>query len=221
MTDYYPVIARCVADLEGSIAARHEFYWLARAELAVQLCSLDPPLTQSEIMRERLALAEAIRRVEAEYLPPIGASPTQPRRMSLPGSQGMRGFADNRLCPDIRAGIEPGQRQASGGPTLKSPSTSSRLPIAFAGVLLALGLAFGLYGRGHLLTLLVDRSSAALPHLSVKSSATVIYYVDQLSELASRAIRRAKVGLGTNRLMWPSYSASENGRSNSPQNSAR
>ena len=36
MTDYYPVIARCVADLEPNPAARSEFYWLARTELDVQ-----------------------------------------------------------------------------------------------------------------------------------------------------------------------------------------
>ncbi len=95
MTDYYPMIARCVADLEENAAVRHEFYWLARAELAVQLSGLDPPITQSEITCERLALDEAIRKVEAERrkveaerfpsteaqrLDPIRARPSTPNR---------------------------------------------------------------------------------------------------------------------------------------------
>jgi hypothetical protein len=69
MTDYYQVIASGIAGLKtNSRDSRREFYWLARTELEVQLCSLDPPPTQSEIMRERLALNEAIRKIEGEHL---------------------------------------------------------------------------------------------------------------------------------------------------------
>jgi hypothetical protein len=68
MTDYYQVIAGGIADLKtNSPKSRHEFYWLARTELEVQLCSVDPRLTQSEIVRERMALNEAIRKIEGEH----------------------------------------------------------------------------------------------------------------------------------------------------------
>jgi hypothetical protein len=68
MTDYYQVIANGIADLKtNSPESRREFYWRARTELEVQLCSLGPPLSQSEIVRERLALNEAIRKIEGEH----------------------------------------------------------------------------------------------------------------------------------------------------------
>ena len=72
MTDYYQVIAHGIGGLDkNSPDSRREFYWLARTELEVQLCGLDPPLTHSEIVRERLALDEAIRKLEAEHLLPV------------------------------------------------------------------------------------------------------------------------------------------------------
>jgi hypothetical protein len=83
MTDYYRVIARGIAGLDKSSAdSRREFYLRARAELELQLCGLDPPLTQSEMMRERLALDEAIRKIEAEAerLPQVDAPDTVPTR---------------------------------------------------------------------------------------------------------------------------------------------
>jgi len=67
MTDYYPLIARAVAGLEKNTGeARRTLYERARAALVAQLRSLSPPLTESEITRERLGLEEAIRKVEAE-----------------------------------------------------------------------------------------------------------------------------------------------------------
>jgi hypothetical protein len=67
MTDYYPLIARAVVALEKNTGeARRGLYERARGALVAQLRGLDPPLTESEITRERLALEEAIRRVEAE-----------------------------------------------------------------------------------------------------------------------------------------------------------
>jgi hypothetical protein len=79
MTDYYRVIARGIAGLDKSSPdSRREFYLRASAELELQLCGFDPPLTQSEMMRERLALDEAIRKIEAEAerLPQVDAPDT-------------------------------------------------------------------------------------------------------------------------------------------------
>src|SRR5215469_10224203 len=67
MTDYYPLIARAIAGLEKNTGdQRRALYERARTALVAQLRGLDPPLSESEITRERLALEESIRKVEAE-----------------------------------------------------------------------------------------------------------------------------------------------------------
>ena len=67
MTDYHPLIARAVEGLERSTGeARRALYERARTALVTQLRSVDPPLSESEITKERLALEDAIRKVEAE-----------------------------------------------------------------------------------------------------------------------------------------------------------
>lgn len=67
MADYQPLIARAVAGLENNTGEnRRALYERARTALVNQLRGVDPPLDESEITRERLALEEAIRKVEAE-----------------------------------------------------------------------------------------------------------------------------------------------------------
>src|SRR5436190_6677766 len=67
MADYYPLIARAVAGLEkNSGENRRALYERARAALLAQLRSVTPALNESDITRERLALEESIRKVEAE-----------------------------------------------------------------------------------------------------------------------------------------------------------
>src|SRR5215813_3649953 len=68
MADYYPLIARAIAGLDPSAPgeSRRALYERARAALISQLRSVQPPLSESEITRERLALEEAVRKVESE-----------------------------------------------------------------------------------------------------------------------------------------------------------
>ena len=67
MADYHPLIARAVASLDkNSGENRRALYERARTALVAQLRGVVPPLDESEITRERLALEEAIRKVEAE-----------------------------------------------------------------------------------------------------------------------------------------------------------
>jgi hypothetical protein len=68
MADYYPLVAKAVAGLEKNTGeGRRMLYERARSALVAQLRGMnDPPLTEAEITRERLALEEAIRKVEAE-----------------------------------------------------------------------------------------------------------------------------------------------------------
>jgi hypothetical protein len=68
MADYYPLIARAIAGLDASATGeqRRALYERARQALIAQLRGVQPPLSESDITRERLTLEEAIRKVEQE-----------------------------------------------------------------------------------------------------------------------------------------------------------
>ena len=67
MTDYHPLIARAVDGLTKNTGdARRALYERARSALVAQLRGVEPALSESDITKERLALEEAIRKVEAE-----------------------------------------------------------------------------------------------------------------------------------------------------------
>jgi hypothetical protein len=98
MADYHPLIARAVEGLgTGSGEARRSLYERARAALVSQLRVIDPPLSEADITRERLALEDAIRKVEAEAVrrsraeprpapPPLRPNPPSPRPQAQPPS---------------------------------------------------------------------------------------------------------------------------------------
>jgi len=80
MTDYHPLISRAVEGLErNSGEARRALYERARTALVTQLRSVEPPLSESEITRERLSLEDAIRKVEAEAARKSRAELREPR----------------------------------------------------------------------------------------------------------------------------------------------
>jgi hypothetical protein len=79
MADYHPLIARAVQGLEKSTGeARRALYERARTALVAQLRGVVPSLSESEITKERLALEEAIRKVEAEAARKSRAEPQRP-----------------------------------------------------------------------------------------------------------------------------------------------
>jgi hypothetical protein len=91
MADYYPLIARAVAGLEKNTGdARRALYERARTALVAQLRSVNPPLSENDVTRERLALEESIRKVEAEAArktwvdPGNGATQTRIRAPEFP-----------------------------------------------------------------------------------------------------------------------------------------
>jgi hypothetical protein len=96
MADYHPLIARAVEGLGTSSGeARRSLYERARAALVAQLRGIDPPLSEADITRERLALEDAIRKVEAEAVrrsraeprpapPPLRQNPPAPRTQAPP-----------------------------------------------------------------------------------------------------------------------------------------
>jgi hypothetical protein len=79
MADYHPLIARAVDGLGTSTGeTRRALYERARAALVAQLRGIEPPLSEADITRERLALEDAIRKVEAETVRKARAEPRPP-----------------------------------------------------------------------------------------------------------------------------------------------
>lgn len=78
MADYYPLLVRAISGLSQNTAETRKIVFdRARAALLKQLRSVEPPLPEGEIVRERQSLEEAIRRISAEYPePPAEAEAT-------------------------------------------------------------------------------------------------------------------------------------------------
>ena len=98
MADYHPLITRAVEGLSNNTAeARRTLYERARAALVAQLRGIDPPLSEAEITRERLALEDAIRKVEAESVRKARAEPrpgpVAPRAINAQNRQSTGGAA--------------------------------------------------------------------------------------------------------------------------------
>src|SRR5437899_12665593 len=86
MADYYPLIAKAVSGLDKSTPeARRALYDRARTALLAQLRGVEPALSEPDITRERLALEEAIRKVEGEVAFQRGGE--TPRRSREPASR--------------------------------------------------------------------------------------------------------------------------------------
>src|SRR5580658_7952095 len=117
MADYYPLIARAIAGLDPSAPgeSRRALYERARAALIAQLRSVEPPLSESEITRERLALEEAVRKVESE-------AAQRARDASRPADPTRTG---PRASSSLRANARPGARPADAA---SAPSASPPRP---------------------------------------------------------------------------------------------
>src|SRR5215813_1360062 len=86
MADYYPLIAKAVTGLDKSTGeARRALYERARNALVTQLRGVTPALSEQDITRERLALEEAIRKVEAEAARKARFDPPPERRRAERG----------------------------------------------------------------------------------------------------------------------------------------
>jgi hypothetical protein len=122
MADYYPLIARAIAGLDPSAPgeSRRALYERARAALIAQLRSVQPPLSESEITRERLSLEEAVRKVESE-------AAQRARDASRPGG-GDRGRAGDAFRATTRPAARPGE--AAPPPAASQPPASSQPPPA-------------------------------------------------------------------------------------------
>jgi hypothetical protein len=93
MAEYYPLLAKAVANLKDSTPeTRRAIYERASKALLAQLQKSDPPVPQADIDREKAALASAADRVEAEVRaranppapPPRPAAPPPPASKPSP-----------------------------------------------------------------------------------------------------------------------------------------
>jgi hypothetical protein len=111
MADYYPLIARAIAGLDPSAPgeSRRALYERARAALIAQLRSVQPPLSESEITRERLSLEEAVRKVESE-------AAQRARDATRPSDASRTGGDRARAGDAFRANTRPNARPAEAAP---------------------------------------------------------------------------------------------------------
>src|SRR5713101_6910574 len=129
MADYYPLIARAISGLDPSAPgeSRRALYERARAALISQLRSVQPPLSESEITRERLSLEEAVRKVESE------AAQRAREARSSGAASGRAGDALRRSTP--RPGeataqpAAPRPRPSAPPPPAPPPSRNDRPPL--------------------------------------------------------------------------------------------
>jgi hypothetical protein len=126
MADYYPLIARAIAGLDPNAPgeSRRALYERARTALIAQLRSVQPPLSESEITRERLSLEEAVRKVESE-------AAQRAREASRPGggsgaARGGDAFRRANARPPESAG-PPGTPRPR--PPSQGPSREARPPL--------------------------------------------------------------------------------------------
>jgi hypothetical protein len=115
MANYYPLIAKAVAGLEKNTGeARRMLYERARNALVTQLRSVTPALSESDITRERLALEEAIRKVEAD------------------AARRARGGTPPARPPKAPEEAPPGKPADAAGPSQTAPSGEAPVPAAEA-----------------------------------------------------------------------------------------
>jgi hypothetical protein len=158
MTDYQPLLARAIAGLERNTGeARRAVYDRARQALLNQLRAVNPPLADPDITRERLALEDAIRKVETQAAqanpetvraprppsvaprPPAPAIPATPResvtaaaqpRPSAPPRPPAMGTAEPRMAPSpaARRGMPPPTPRDLDQPMPRAPQTRAMPP---------------------------------------------------------------------------------------------
>jgi hypothetical protein len=120
MADYYPLIQRAIAGLDKNTGeARRALYERARTALVAQLRGVNPPLAEAEITRERLALEEAIRKVEAEAARRTRIDPPAP---TAPSGQGAPRFP-NASPPSTARPARPPVAPPQGAPKSSGPAT--------------------------------------------------------------------------------------------------
>lgn len=164
MADFYPLLRRAIEGLpDNTPEARRTIYERARSVLLTQLRSLDPPMSEGDIARERLALEDVIRRIEGElaeeHHPPSPADDDIAELEAASAGRPLRGSAD-RGGPSGEAPSPPASRRPrlDAGSRTAGASRRRRLVV---GVVLAVVIA-GIAGLAYWANV-VNRSETPPP----------------------------------------------------------
>jgi len=119
MTDFYSVLQRAVSSLpDGSGPNRRAVYDKARKALLKQLQSFDPPLPSSDITAQRLALEDAIRKIENEIARQIRTQRALQTAIPAGGANrprlAARSGAAGASAATATGGAQPGEAEGAG-----------------------------------------------------------------------------------------------------------
>jgi len=132
MADYQPLISRAVAGLEKNTGEnRRVLYERARTALVNQLRSVEPPLDEADITRERLALEDAIRKVETEAAKQPPREEEAPVPPALPAEAAPGATLRDQALRDFRDTVA--EAQALGGAAAEAKSSAQETLRAMPG----------------------------------------------------------------------------------------
>lgn len=174
MADYYPLLVRALEGLtENGFEERRAIYDRARDALLEQLRSVHPPLSETDVARERLALDEQIDRVENEaqqgLVGPAGpARPEPDADLAYPEAERMPQGRPRVAEPSRPLEIRTSSRAARERPRVDSISPSIRRPRSGNAILIAIVLLIAVAGIAATAFVLRDKpggspSAAILP----------------------------------------------------------
>jgi hypothetical protein len=127
MADFFPLLSRAIDGLEKNTGEnRRALYERARAALVHQLRSVNPPLEESEITRERLALEEAIRQVEAQSIKRVFHNDVN--SVPNPPSDGNLSSLRDQALRNFREKIPDGEDPFALSTVAASHEATSRMP---------------------------------------------------------------------------------------------
>ena len=124
MADYYPLLAKALANLPSrtTSTARRAIYDRARKALIGQLRSIQPPMPENDIAGEDAALDRAIARLEAEFggqsTPPAAAAAIPKAPLAAPSPIPRANASIPRANPSVApTAPSPGPKSPAAGPT--------------------------------------------------------------------------------------------------------
>ena len=121
MTDFYSVLQRAVSSLPDSSGPnRRAVYDKARKALLKQRQSFDPPLPSSDVTAQRLALEDAIRKIENEIARQIRTRRAVQGALPTAGTARPAGLTSGAAGGVTQRATEPPPRQPPAPPPHRS-----------------------------------------------------------------------------------------------------
>jgi hypothetical protein len=124
MADYYPLISKAVAG-NASSESRQILYGRVREALLKELRTATPPFTEFQIMRERLALEDALRKVEEQVVDEV-AGHGEPETTVATEDLNDTDFEDIRIGVNVPFMFVSGEVSGRFNPIWRIPSKTLR-----------------------------------------------------------------------------------------------